>query len=88
MRGIKNPIGLKCGPSLDPEELVRLIDTLNPQNIPGRLTLIARFGADKDGKEGTGAGSGANRRCESPPRSPPPMPIWGGPPAPKEKPGG
>jgi 3-deoxy-7-phosphoheptulonate synthase len=47
MRGIKNPIGLKCGPSLDPEELIRLIDTLNPQNIPGRLTLIARFGADK-----------------------------------------
>ncbi|HJR55540.1 MAG TPA: 3-deoxy-7-phosphoheptulonate synthase class II [Rhizomicrobium sp.] len=47
MRGIKNPIGLKCGPSLDPEELLRLIDVLNPQNIPGRLTLIARFGADK-----------------------------------------
>jgi len=47
MRGIKNPIGLKCGPSLDPEELLRLIDILNPQNIPGRLTLIARFGADK-----------------------------------------
>jgi 3-deoxy-7-phosphoheptulonate synthase len=47
MRGIKNPIGLKCGPSLDPEELLRLIDILNPQNIPGRLTLIARFGHDK-----------------------------------------
>jgi len=47
MRGIKNPIGLKCGPSLDPEELLKLIDILNPQNIPGRLTLIARFGADK-----------------------------------------
>ena len=47
MRGIRNPIGLKCGPSLDPEELLRLIDILNPQNIPGRLTLIARFGADK-----------------------------------------
>jgi 3-deoxy-7-phosphoheptulonate synthase len=46
-RGIKNPIGLKCGPSLDPEELIRLIDVLNPTNEPGRLTLIARFGADK-----------------------------------------
>ena len=47
MRGISNPIGLKCGPSLDPDELVRLIETLNPDNIPGRLTLIARMGADK-----------------------------------------
>jgi 3-deoxy-7-phosphoheptulonate synthase len=46
-RGIKNPIGLKCGPSLDPEELIRLIDILNPTNEAGRLTLIARFGADK-----------------------------------------
>lgn len=47
MRGISNPIGLKCGPSLDPDELLRLIDVLNPDNIPGRLTLIARMGADK-----------------------------------------
>jgi 3-deoxy-7-phosphoheptulonate synthase len=47
MRGIKNPIGLKCGPSLEPDDLLRLIAVLNPQNIPGRLTLIARFGADK-----------------------------------------
>ena len=47
MRGISNPIGLKCGPSLDPDELVRLVETLNPDNIPGRLTLIARMGADK-----------------------------------------
>lgn len=46
-RGVKNPLGLKCGPSLDPETLIRLIDILNPQNEPGRLTLIARFGADK-----------------------------------------
>ena len=46
-RGIKNPIGLKCGPSLEPDELLRLIDVLNPQNEPGRLTLIARFGSDK-----------------------------------------
>ena len=47
MRGIGNPIGLKCGPSLDPDELVRLIETLNPENEAGRLTLIARMGADK-----------------------------------------
>jgi 3-deoxy-7-phosphoheptulonate synthase len=47
LRGVKNPIGMKCGPSLDPSELLRLIDTLNPENEPGRLTLVARMGADK-----------------------------------------
>jgi 3-deoxy-7-phosphoheptulonate synthase len=46
-RGIKNPIGLKCGPSLPADELVRLIDILNPDDEPGRLTLICRFGSDK-----------------------------------------
>ena len=46
-RGVKNPIGLKCGPSLKPDELIRLIDVLNPDNEAGRLTLIARFGHDK-----------------------------------------
>ncbi|MBS7702609.1 class II 3-deoxy-7-phosphoheptulonate synthase [Chelatococcus asaccharovorans] len=46
-RGIKNPIGLKCGPSLKPEELVKLVAALNPDNEAGRLTLICRFGADK-----------------------------------------
>ncbi|MBT5798226.1 MAG: 3-deoxy-7-phosphoheptulonate synthase class II [Alphaproteobacteria bacterium] len=46
MRGIANPIGLKCGPSLATDDLLRLIDVLNPDNIPGRLTLIARMGAD------------------------------------------
>ena len=46
-RGIKNPIGLKCGPSLEPDTLLRLIDTLNPNDIAGRLTLICRFGSDK-----------------------------------------
>ena len=46
-RGIKNPLGLKCGPSSKPDDLIRLIDILNPENEPGRLTLIARFGADK-----------------------------------------
>jgi 3-deoxy-7-phosphoheptulonate synthase len=46
-RGIKNPIGLKCGPSMSEDDLVKLISILNPGNIPGRVTLIARFGADK-----------------------------------------
>ena len=46
-RGIKNPIGLKCGPSLKGDELLKLIDVLNPDNEPGRLTLINRFGSDK-----------------------------------------
>ncbi len=49
-RGIKNPIGLKCGPSLKTDELLKLIDILNPENEPGRLTLIGRFGADKIGE--------------------------------------
>jgi 3-deoxy-7-phosphoheptulonate synthase len=49
-RGVHNPIGLKCGPSLEPDELIRLIDILNPANTPGRLTLIARFGSDKVAK--------------------------------------
>ncbi|ACB94401.1 class II 3-deoxy-7-phosphoheptulonate synthase [Beijerinckia indica] len=48
-RGVKNPIGLKCGPSLKPDDLLRLIDLLNPANEAGRLTLICRFGADKIG---------------------------------------
>src|ERR1700737_2746169 len=48
-RGIKNPIGLKCGPSLKPDELLRLIDVLNPDNEPRRLTLINRSGSDKVG---------------------------------------
>jgi 3-deoxy-7-phosphoheptulonate synthase len=46
-RGIKNPLGLKCGPSLAEDDLLRLIDILDPENKPGRLTLICRFGADK-----------------------------------------
>ncbi len=46
-RGVQNPIGLKCGPSLEADELIRLIDILNPANEAGRLTLIARFGAGK-----------------------------------------
>jgi 3-deoxy-7-phosphoheptulonate synthase len=49
-RGIRNPIGIKCGPSLQADELIRLIDILNPENEPGRLTLIGRFGAGKVGE--------------------------------------
>ncbi len=48
-RGVKNPIGMKCGPSLDVDEMLRLIDVLNPDNEAGRLTLICRFGAEKVG---------------------------------------
>ncbi|MCB1528988.1 MAG: 3-deoxy-7-phosphoheptulonate synthase class II, partial [Hyphomicrobiaceae bacterium] len=46
-RGIKNPIGLKCGPSIDADGLLKLMEILDPDNEPGRLTLICRFGADK-----------------------------------------
>ena len=46
VRGVKNPLGLKCGPTLSADDLLRLIDILNPSNEPGRLTLIARMGAD------------------------------------------
>jgi 3-deoxy-7-phosphoheptulonate synthase len=48
-RGVKNPLGLKCGPSSEPDGLLRLIDILNPANEPGRLTLICRMGAGKVG---------------------------------------
>ncbi|MBO0757895.1 MAG: 3-deoxy-7-phosphoheptulonate synthase class II [Bradyrhizobiaceae bacterium] len=48
-RGIKNPLGLKCGPSLKPDDLLRLIDILNTDNEPGRLTLICRLGSDRAG---------------------------------------
>lgn len=47
MRGIKNPIGLKCGPSMETDDLLRLIEKLNPDNTPGKLTLISRMGVDK-----------------------------------------
>ena len=47
LRGVENPIGVKVGPSMDPDELIRLIDLLNPDNDPGRLNLIVRMGADK-----------------------------------------
>ncbi|MFO7700659.1 MAG: 3-deoxy-7-phosphoheptulonate synthase class II [Acidimicrobiia bacterium] len=47
LRGVGNPIGLKCGPSLTTDDLVRLVSILDPENDPGRLTLITRHGADQ-----------------------------------------
>lgn len=47
VRGIGNPVGLKCGPSLEVDDLLRLMERLDPQNTPGRLVLIGRFGASK-----------------------------------------
>ncbi len=47
LRGVRNPIGMKVGPSTDAEELLRLTEALNPANEPGRLTLIVRMGAEK-----------------------------------------
>ena len=47
LRGVKNPLGLKVGPSTTADELLRLIDTLNPLDEPGRLTLITRMGAER-----------------------------------------
>jgi 3-deoxy-7-phosphoheptulonate synthase len=46
-QGVKNPIGVKVGPTVEADELIRLVDALNPDNIPGRLTLYGRFGSDK-----------------------------------------
>lgn len=46
-RGIKNPIGCKVGPSMQEDELIKLIDALNPENEAGRLNLIVRMGAEK-----------------------------------------
>ncbi|RBO53129.1 3-deoxy-7-phosphoheptulonate synthase class II [Rhodovulum sp. BSW8] len=48
-QGVMNPIGLKCGPSMAEDDLKILIEKLNPKNVPGRLTLISRFGAGKVG---------------------------------------
>ena len=47
LRGIGNPLGVKAGPTLDPAELVRLIDILNPDNEPGRMVVISRMGHDR-----------------------------------------
>ncbi|WP_207063337.1 class II 3-deoxy-7-phosphoheptulonate synthase [Motiliproteus sp. SC1-56] len=47
LRGVHNPVGVKVGPTMDPDELIQLIDILNPENAPGRLNLISRMGAEQ-----------------------------------------
>ena len=47
LRGVQNPIGIKAGPTMTQDDLLKLIEILNPENDPGRLTIITRFGADK-----------------------------------------
>ena len=49
MRGIGNPIGVKIGPTTSPEDIIKLIDKLNPKNEAGKLTLISRMGNEKIG---------------------------------------
>ncbi|KAJ2778307.1 hypothetical protein H4R18_004670 [Coemansia javaensis] len=49
-RGVRNPIGVKVGPSMEADELVRVLDILDPDNEPGRVTLITRYGAGKIGE--------------------------------------
>jgi len=66
MSGIANTIGVKCGPTLEADDLLRLIDRLDPANKPGRLVLIGRFGAGKAGDRLTAlmrATHGAGRKA-------------------------
>ncbi len=49
LRGVKNPLGMKVGPTQEPDDLLRILDVLNPDNEAGRITLISRMGADKVG---------------------------------------
>jgi len=49
LRGLKNPLGMKVGPTQEPDDLMRILDVLNPTNEAGRITLISRMGADKVG---------------------------------------
>ena len=46
LRGVRNPIGCKVGPTATPDEVLELCQALNPERVPGRLTLISRMGAD------------------------------------------
>ncbi|MEE8283749.1 MAG: 3-deoxy-7-phosphoheptulonate synthase class II, partial [Alphaproteobacteria bacterium] len=47
LRGVHNPLGMKVGPTMEADDLIRIIGLLNPGNVPGRLTLICRMGAGK-----------------------------------------
>src|ERR1700756_4222830 len=49
LRGVKNPLGMKIGPTQEPDDLLRILEVLNPANEPGRVTLISRMGHDKAG---------------------------------------
>ncbi len=49
LRGVKNPLGMKVGPTQQPDELLKVLDILNPANEAGRITLISRMGAEKVG---------------------------------------
>jgi 3-deoxy-7-phosphoheptulonate synthase len=51
LRGLQNPLGMKVGPTQDPDDLLKLLDILNPANEAGRITLISRMGADKVGEK-------------------------------------
>ncbi len=51
LRGLQNPLGMKVGPTQQPDDLLRLLDILNPHNELGRITLISRMGADKVGEK-------------------------------------
>jgi 3-deoxy-7-phosphoheptulonate synthase len=61
-RGVQNPLGLKCGPTITESDLLRLCDILNPKNEAGRLTLIARFGAGRRGRAPAAADPGGRAR--------------------------
>lgn len=50
LRGVKNPLGLKVGPTQEPDDLLKILDVLNPSNEGGRITLISRMGADQVGE--------------------------------------
>ena len=49
LRGVKNPLGMKVGPTQEPDDLLRILERLNPANEAGRITLISRMGHDKVG---------------------------------------
>ena len=65
-RNIRNPIGLKAGPTLAPEELVRLLDILDPYYEPGKVTIIGRYGVSKVSEAKSKSKSGAQTKpCAS-----------------------
>ncbi|CAA7616865.1 class II 3-deoxy-7-phosphoheptulonate synthase [Magnetospirillum sp. UT-4] len=65
LRGVRNPIGFKAGPGMSGDDLLRLIDALNPDNEPGRLTIITRMGAEKIGESLPGLVRAAAREGRS-----------------------